>query len=167
MKRGVILAAVCGLFLMSAGCGEDAANKSADNQDNSANKANSSSDNGSGGHSHGAGPHGGAVADAAGGKYHFEFTVDHPTQEATIYILGSDAKTAAPIKTDKMLLSINEPAFQVDLMAVPLDGETDGMCSRFVGKHESLGIIREFAGTISGTDDGTPVAADFKEEAGE
>ncbi len=165
MKRGMILAAVCGLFLMSAGCGEDTAD-STDNKDNSANKANSSSGNDSGGHAHGAGLHGGAVADAAGGKYHFEFTVDHPTQQATIYILGSDGKTASPIDSDQLLLSINDPAFQVDLMPVPMDGESGGS-SRFVGKHESLGIVQEFAGTISGTVGGTPVAADFKEKPGE
>ncbi len=167
MKRGVILAAVCGLFLMSAGCGEDAADKPADNKDNSANKANSSSgDNESGGHSHGAGPNGGAVADWGGGAYHVEFTVNHDTQEATVYVLGSDAKTATPIDAEKLLLSINDPSFQVDLMPVPMDGESGGS-SRFVGKHESLGIVQEFDGTISGTVGGTPYAGDFKEEPAE
>src|SRR5687767_4521001 len=48
-------------------------------------------------HEHGAGPHGGAIGEF-GGKYHFEFTVNHKTQEATVYILGGDAQTAAPIK---------------------------------------------------------------------
>ena len=31
------------------------------------------------GHSHGAGPHDGTLADWGGGKYHVEFTVDHAT----------------------------------------------------------------------------------------
>src|SRR5262245_58188754 len=49
-------------------------------------------------HAHGAGPHGAAVGDWGGGKMHFEFTVSHPKKEARIYILGSDEKTATPIK---------------------------------------------------------------------
>lgn len=113
---------------------------------------------------HGAGPHGGAVADWGGGKFHVEFTVDHDKQEATIYVLGSDEKTTTPIKTDKVLLSIKEPNFQVELAPAPLDGEKDGVASRFVGKHESLGKVQEFDGTISGEIDGTPYAGDFKEE---
>lgn len=113
---------------------------------------------------HGAGPHEGAVADWGGGKYHVEFTVDHDKQEATVYVLGSDEKTAAPVKADKLLLSIADPKFQVDLVATPLEGEKDGLASRFVGKHESLGKVQEFAGTISGEADGTPYAGDFKEE---
>src|SRR5262249_21562676 len=107
---------------------------------------------------------GGVLFDLGGGTYHAEFTVDHPKQEATVYILGSDAKTAAPIKADKLLLSINEPPFQVDLKAVPLDGEPKGVSSRFISKHERLGKEQEFAGTVSGEIDGTPDAGDFKEE---
>lgn len=119
------------------------------------------------GHAHGEGPHGGAVADWGGGKYHVEFTVDHDKQEATIYLLGKDEKTPSPIKpTDgKLLLTIKEPAFQVDLMAQPLDGEADGTASRFVGKNEKLGVVQEFAGTISGDVEGTPYAGDFAESA--
>src|SRR5690606_27234078 len=88
------------------------------------------------GHSHGEAPHGGVIADWGGGAYHVEFTVDHDAEEATIYILGSDAKSAAPIKADALLLSTAEPPLQVDLMPVPLDGEAEGTSSRFVDKHE-------------------------------
>jgi hypothetical protein len=80
--------------------------------------------------------------------------------------LGSDEKTPAPIKaTDgKLLLTIKEPSFQVELTAQPLEGEADGNSSRFVGKDEKLGVVQEFAGTISGEVDGTPYAGDFMEE---
>jgi hypothetical protein len=113
---------------------------------------------------HGAGPHEGVVADWGGGKFHVEFTVDHDKQEATVYILGDDEKTAAPIKASAILLSINDPKFQVELAAAPLDGEAEGTASRFIGKHESLGKVQEFAGSISGEIDGTPYVGDFKEE---
>jgi len=117
-------------------------------------------------HDHGAGPHDGTLADWGGGKYHVEFTVDHDKQEAVIYVLGSDEKTSAPVKaTDgKLLLTIREPAFQVELAARPLAGEGDGRSSCYGGTHESLGIVREFAGTISGEVDGTPYAGEFAEQ---
>jgi hypothetical protein len=121
---------------------------------------------GDGAHGHGAGPHEGTLADWGGGKFHVEFTVDHDKQEATIYVLGSNEKTPAPIKaTDgKLLLTITEPKFQVELVAQPLDGEADGTASRYVGKNEKLGVVQEFTGTVSGEVDGTPYAGDFKEE---
>ncbi len=116
------------------------------------------------GHNHGEGPNGGAVADWGGGKYHVEFTVNHDTQESTVYVLDDNAKNPAAIKSEKLLLSISEPSFQVELLPMPIEGEADGTSSRFVGKHEKLGVVQEFAGTISGEADGTPYAGDFKEE---
>jgi hypothetical protein len=118
-------------------------------------------------HEHGAGPHEGTLADWGGGTYHVEFTVDHDKKEALVYLLGADMKTPAPVKTGDgtLLLTIREPSFQVELSALPLPGETDGKASCYGGTHESLGIVREFAGTISGEVDGTPFAGDFAEEA--
>lgn len=117
-------------------------------------------------HSHGAGPHGGTLAEWGGGTFHVEFVVDHERQEAVVYVFGSDEETATPVKAadDKLLLSINDPAFQVELAAAPLEGEPEGTSSRYVGRHNSLGLVRAFAGTISGKVDGTPYAADFAEE---
>ena len=114
---------------------------------------------------HEPGPHKGTLADWGGGKYHVEFTVDHDKQEATVYLLGDDEKSAVPIKTSTILLSIKSPKFQIELAAAPLDGEAEGTASRFVGKHENLGKEQEFAGSISGEVDGTPYVGDFKEEA--
>jgi hypothetical protein len=117
------------------------------------------------GHSHGAGPHGGVVADWGGGAYHLEFIVDHNKKTATVYVLGSDAQTIKPIKADKITLSIDDPAFQVDLAAQPQEGEASGESSRFVGEHDNLAVVREFSGSITGELSGTPYAADFAEEA--
>ncbi|MDP1560274.1 MAG: hypothetical protein Q8M16_02650, partial [Pirellulaceae bacterium] len=97
------------------------------------------------GHSHGDAPHGGTLFDWGGGAFHAEFTVDHDKQEATVYILGGDAKTPAQIKADKLQLTIDDPATELDLLPVPLDGEDEGMSSRFVGKHETFGIVKEFS----------------------
>src|SRR6516225_277831 len=117
-------------------------------------------------HRHLAGPHRGTVADWGGGKYHVEFCVDHAKKEATVYLLKANAKTPAPIKTDKLLLSISQPSFQVELKARVQEGDPQGTASRFVGNHENLAKEQEFAGTISGEVDGKPYAGDFKEEPG-
>jgi hypothetical protein len=117
-------------------------------------------------HGHSDAPHGGTLADWGGGAYHVEFTVDHDAKSAAVYILGDDAKTAVPVKAEKLLLTINEPAFQLELTPSPQPGETAETSSRFIGTHENLGIVREFSGTISGEVDGTPYAGDFKEVAG-
>ena len=154
MKRIAALA-ICGLSLL--GCSEKPAPA----------PATAPAPASAGGHSHGAGPHGGAVADWGGGAYHVEFTVDHDKKEATVFVLGSDGHTTKPIKADKITLSIDDPAFQVDLAAQPQEGEAAGESSRFVGQHDNLGIVREFSGSITGELDGTPYAADFAEEAHE
>ena len=124
------------------------------------------SPDGDSGHAHGEGPNGGTLADWGGGKYHVEFTVDHDAKEAVVYVLGSDEKTPTAVEAadGKLLLTIREPAFQVELTARPLAGEADGKASRYGGTHESLGIVREFAGTISGEIDGTPFAGEFEEQ---
>ncbi len=123
------------------------------------------SKNSEGGHGHGAGPHDGTLADWGGGKYHVEFTVNHDKKEATVYVLGSDEKTPEPIAAEKLLLTINDPQLQTDLLPVPMDGESDGKCSRFVGTHDGLATVMEYEGTISAEVDGTPYAGNFKEEA--
>jgi len=121
-------------------------------------------------HAHGEGPHGGAVADWGGGKMHVEFTVDHDKKEATVYILGSDAKKAAPIKAKDGEISASitgvkdKGTFEVTLKASPQTGDPEGKSSRFVGTHDKIGVVQEFEGTITGENDGTPYTGKFKEE---
>lgn len=117
------------------------------------------------GHSHGAGPHDGTLADWGGGKYHVEFTVDHDKQEATVYVLGDDEKSASPIPAEEIQLSIKDPPMQVTLKASPQEGDPEGSASRFVGNHEGLGAVQEYEGTITGVIDDTPYSGNFKEEA--
>jgi len=117
------------------------------------------------GHSHGVGPHDGTVADWGGGKYHVEITVDHAKQQATVYILGSDEKSPSPIDAKSIELSIKDPEMLVTLQAAPQEGDAEGKASRFIGTHEKLGVVQEYAGTMTGVVDGTPYSGDFKEEA--
>ena len=57
---------------------------------------------------HGAGPNGGVVFDL--GKYHAEFTVDHPKKECTVLFLSGDQKraTAMPVAAKEFTLTTKE-----------------------------------------------------------
>lgn len=117
------------------------------------------------GHAHGAGPHDGTIADWGGGKYHVEFTVNHDKNEGTVYILGGDEKTPTPIKAEEIHLVITDPAMEVTLKAAPQDRDPEGTASRYVGNHEKLGVVQEYAGTITGVINDTPYSGDFAEVA--
>ena len=155
MKRFFALMVCSALFSFSSGCGGPPAPAPAPAANTNTKEPV---------HVHGAGPHGGTLTDWGGGAYHVEFTVDHDKKETTVYIIGGDEKTPAPIKATSVHLVINDPMTELDLAAKPLEGEAEGTSSRFVGTHETIGIVKEFAGTISGQIDGTPYTGDFKEE---
>ena len=105
-KSGSLFSAFCALTAMTfiAGCQDTAAPEAAAPSNTASAAAEHEHEHGEGehAHGHGAGPHDGTLADWGGGKYHVEFTVDHEKQEATVYVLGSDEKSPAPIKTDKI-----------------------------------------------------------------
>ena len=117
------------------------------------------------GHSQVAGPHDGTIADWGGGVFHVELIVDHDKQDATVYVLGDDAKTVMPIATDEIQLAIKSPTLQVTMKAMPQENDPEGTASRFVGNHEGLGTAQEYEGTITGVVDGTPYSGNFSEVA--
>ncbi|MCH8841016.1 MAG: hypothetical protein IH831_10180 [Planctomycetes bacterium] len=162
LERTLTLLIVIGTLAFVVGCGDSQKTKTSGTKGSEEKSAEHADDHGHFGH--GAGPHDGTLADWGGGKYHVEFTVDHGKQEATVFILGDDEKTPSPIKAEEIQLSIIDPVMQVTLKAVPQEGDPEGSASRFVGNHESLGVVQEYAGTITGVVDGTPYSGDFKEE---
>jgi hypothetical protein len=116
-------------------------------------------------HSHGKGPHGGAIADF--GKYHIEFDVDHKKEEAVVYVLKADMKTAAPIAAEKLTVKIKDPAIEIELKPAPQKGDPEGKASRFTGKHPKLAKEQEFEGEVTGLVDGKLHRGEFKEEPDE
>ncbi len=88
-------------------------------------------------HHHDAGPHGGHILEL--GKYHGELTMD-AGRAVTLYILGDDAKTAAPVKDATAVLHAHVGAEEkeVPLTAAPQDGETDGKTSRFTAAADAV-----------------------------
>jgi hypothetical protein len=120
-----------------------------------------------GGHEHhDPGPHGGAVEDfGTDGKHHVEVVFDRDKKEVTIYVLGEDEKKAKPIKSDKLTLTLKEPAVRVECKPMPQDGEKDGLCSRFAGPDDKLGGKGTFVlKTVNGEIGGKPYVAEYKDE---
>lgn len=172
--KSVRLLALVGALAAGVGCGQrDSAPESNENSVGDSAVDNHGHDHADGdsgdhsveGHAHGVGPHGGTIADWGGGAYHVEFTVDHDTQTATVYVLGSDEKSPSPIDADSIELSITDPEMQVVLQAEPQEGDPEGKASRFVGTNEKLGVVQEYAGTVTGVAEGTPYSGDFREES--
>jgi hypothetical protein len=158
MKRMCVLLACAAMLYAASGCGPSSAPAP------TATPAQGPADDHGHSHGHGDAPHGGTLADWGGGEYHVEFTVDHDKKEATVYVLGGDAATPAPIAAESIELVIDDPRTEMQLVAQPLEGEPEGTSSRFVGTHDTIGIVKEFSGTIRGLIDGTPYTGNFKEE---
>lgn len=118
-------------------------------------------------HAHGTGPNGGVVFDL--GKYHAEFTVDHPANECTVLVLGDDETTPLPIAATELTLSTKETATAegkavppMTVTLVPQDA-ADGKASKFVGTDPGIGNVADFEGTVLGEIDGRPSQGEFKE----
>jgi len=164
IRNSISVLALLAAWIVIMGCGGGRTEKGGDQKKKDKDEAVHGPD-----HVHGAGPHGGAVGDWGGGKLHFEFKPNHDTKEATVWILGSDEKTATPIKAKdgKIQVSIKgvktKETFDIVLKADPQKEDPAGKSSRFVGKHDKLAMEQDFEGTVSGEDDGTPYVGDFKE----
>ena len=74
-------------------------------------------------------------------------------------------KTPTPINAKNVTLTIEEPSLTTLLKPSPQDGDPEGMSSRFVGTDERLGVVRGYAGFLSGVIEGTPYSGNFEEEA--
>jgi hypothetical protein len=116
---------------------------------------------------HGAGPNGGVVFDL--GKYHAEFTVDHPQQECMILVLGDDEKTPTPVAATEFTLTTKETKTEdgkavapMTIKMLPQDAQ-DGKATRFVGTDPGIGNVADFAGTVIGEIDGKPSQGEFQE----
>jgi hypothetical protein len=79
------------------------------------------------------GPHKGHLIELGAEEFHAELTHDDASKTVTIYLLGSDAKTAAMSSDPELALNLmvgGEP-LQAKLTASPLEGEAVDKCSRY------------------------------------
>lgn len=126
---------------------------------------------------HGNGPNGGVTFDM--GKYHAEFTVDHPKKEVTLLFIKSvegkkekDWPTEAVAATEFTLsikaTKVKEGADKgkvvppMTITLKPVDAK-DGKASKFVGTDPGVGNVADFEGVINGAIDGVGSKGEFKE----
>lgn len=108
------------------------------------------------------GPHLGALV-AWGEQHRVEFVADRVTGEVTVYVLGRDARTPAPVATDEIVLSLDEPAIQVALKPSPQARDPMGTSSRFVGSLPDSTRGWRLRGVLSGVVDGNRVSGELVE----
>jgi hypothetical protein len=119
---------------------------------------------------HGAGPNGGVLFDL--GKYHAEFTVDHPKKQCQILVIGDDEKTPTAVAAQDLTLT-TKPTKTADGTAVPAmtikllpQDEKDGKATTFIGTDPGIGNVADFDGTVLGLIDGKPSKGEFSESQG-
>ncbi|WP_339735548.1 hypothetical protein [uncultured Gimesia sp.] len=116
---------------------------------------------------HGSGPNGGVVFDL--GKYHAEFTVDHPKHECMILFIGNDEKTPVAVTAKELTLTTKETKTKEGKVVPPMtvklfpQDETDGKATKFLGTDPGIGNVADFEGTVLGEVDGKPSQGEFKE----
>lgn len=134
---------------LTAGCGPDRAGTSPP----------SATDRG---HEHPVGPHKGTLVEW-GKEYHAEVVADREKGQATVYVLARNAKSPAPIAADTVLLSVDDPAIQVELKPAPQPSDPKGTSSRFLGTLPDSARAWRLTGTVEGTVDGKRYSGEFQE----
>ncbi|QDV16550.1 hypothetical protein Pan153_11800 [Gimesia panareensis] len=153
--------------LIVAGCADKGGSESAPAETAAPEPAAHSEESHAEAHSHGTGPNGGVVFDL--GKYHAEFTVDHPKHECTIFILGADEKSPEPVAAKELTLTTKETKTEEGKVVPPMtvkmlpQDEADGKAAKFVGTDPGIGNVADFAGTVLGEIDGKPSQGEFQE----
>lgn len=85
-------------------------------------------------HAHGSeGPHGGHIIELGTEEHHVELTHDEAEHRIGIYLLGRDAKTAAPIEAESVTINVSEDGqpSQYILPAVAQPGDAEGKATYF------------------------------------
>jgi hypothetical protein len=131
-----------------------------------------------GGHDHGhdhdaEGPHGGHVIVLGDEVAHLEVTMGDD-RTITVYVLGGDMVTPLPVAVADVIFELedeNDEETELELTAMPADGEEDGTSSVFVVKAEAvpeaISDIEKLHGHVHITIDGTDYEGELEHEHGE
>lgn len=157
-----LTSAVAALMIVVSGCGSGNTPKGAKDGKGVAKGGKKDWKDDDHGHPHD-GPHGGPLVEWGEEEFHVEFTRDKAKQETRAYVLGPDARKYVPIKAAKLVLSVKDPSFQIELTPEPQNGEPSGSSSVYVGKHEKVGVDQRLSGSISAEFNGKPYSGPFKE----
>lgn len=86
------------------------------------------------------GPHKGSLVELGDEEYHAEVVHDEKAGTVTIYLLGSDAKTAVSTDAKEVVVNakVKGKAVQMKLKAAPQKGDKTGTTSCFASKSKEL-----------------------------
>ena len=89
------------------------------------------------------GPHGGHIIELGSDAHHAELTHDDESNRVGVYILDGEAKTAAPIQAESLVInvSVDGKPTQYTLPAVPQEGQAAGTASYFELESEPLNTV--------------------------
>jgi len=118
------------------------------------------------GHAHG--PHEGHVVELGTEDYHAEVTLDD-AKLLSVYILGSDQKTAKPVASENVTasLKLDGETKVVTLAPAPQEGDGEGLASKFTAADplpESVHDAEDLHGSISFTVDGKELKGEISHE---
>lgn len=89
------------------------------------------------------GPHHGPLIELGAEEYHAELLHDENSGKVTIYVLDKAATASVPIAASEIMINLkhNGKGQQFKLAAMPLEGEADGVSSRFISEDKTLGDL--------------------------
>jgi len=105
-------------------------------------------------HEHASGPNGGHLIELGEEEYHAEVVMDEAAHTLTVYLLGSDAKTAQPIADSAVTLNLDVAGATTEftLSAASSEGDPEGQASRFQlseGLPETIHDAEDLHGSVS------------------
>ncbi|MFG0336236.1 MAG: hypothetical protein ACF8TS_22995 [Maioricimonas sp. JB049] len=91
-------------------------------------------------HHHDLGPNGGHLVELGDEQYHAEVVLDASERILTVYLLGPDAKSPAPIAAEELTFNLDagDKPQTITLVAIPVEADGENMASRFVSEADAL-----------------------------
>ncbi|QDU36480.1 hypothetical protein Mal4_07660 [Maioricimonas rarisocia] len=121
-------------------------------------------------HHHDLGPNGGHLVELGDEQYHAEVVLDAFKRILTVYILGPDAKSPAPIAAEEITFTLeagDEPQ-AITLTAMPVESDGPGQASRFASDAdavpESVEDAEDLHGSVAVTIDGTSLTGEVSHD---
>ncbi|MFG0296184.1 MAG: hypothetical protein ACF8PG_09785 [Maioricimonas sp. JB045] len=121
-------------------------------------------------HHHDLGPNGGHLVELGEEEYHAEVAFDATDRVLTVYLLGPDAKTAAPIAAEAVTFALEggDEAQTITLAASPLETDGENLASRFASEAgavpETVKDAEDLRGSVTVVIDGTSLTGEVSHD---
>lgn len=112
-------------------------------------------------HHHDLGPNGGHLVELGDEQYHAEVLFDASDRSLTVYLLGPDAETAAPVAVEEITFTLDggDAPQTITLTASPVETDGENLASRFASEAgavpETVRDAEDLHGSITAVIEGT------------